>query len=83
MNMGFSDIFKDSNDINEKNVVGFSSFAMMSLFALVDIVTGIWGKELVISEYIYNSFLFITLGSFGISEVGKVFGKKNKEENND
>jgi len=81
--MGFSDIFKDSNDINEKNVVGFSSFAMMSLFALVDIVTGIWGKGLVISEYIYNSFLFITLGSFGISEVGKVFGKKNKEENND
>ena len=78
--MGFSDIFKDSNDINEKNVVGFSSFAMMALFALVDIVTGIWGKELVISEYIYNSFLFITLGSFGISEVGKVFGKKNKED---
>jgi hypothetical protein len=80
MNMGFNDIFKDSNDINEKNVVGFSSFAMMALFALVDIVTGIWGKELVISEYIYNSFLFITLGSFGISEVGKVFGKKNKED---
>jgi len=80
MNMAFSDIFKDSNDINEKNVVGFSSFAMMALFALVDIVTGIWGKELVISEYIYNSFLFITLGSFGISEVGKVFGKKNKED---
>jgi len=78
--MGFNDIFKDSNDINEKNVVGFSSFAMMALFALVDIVTGIWGKELVISEYIYNSFLFITLGSFGISEVGKVFGKKNKED---
>jgi hypothetical protein len=52
----------------------------MALFALVDIVTGIWGKELVISEYIYNSFLFITLGSFGISEVGKVFGKKNKED---
>jgi len=78
--MAFSDIFKDSNDINEKNVVGFSSFAMMALFALVDIVTGIWGKELVISEYIYNSFLFITLGSFGISEVGKVFGKKNKED---
>ena len=78
--MGFNDIFKESNDINEKNVVGFSSFAMMALFALVDIVTGIWGKELVISEYIYNSFLFITLGSFGISEVGKVFGKKNKED---
>jgi hypothetical protein len=73
--MAFSDIFKDSNDINEKNVVGFASFAMMAIFAITDIVTGIWGKELVISEYIYNSFLIITLGSFGISEIGKVLGK--------
>jgi hypothetical protein len=78
--MAFSDIFKDSNDINEKNVVGFASFAMMAIFAIVDIVTGIWGKELVISEYIYNSFLIITLGSFGISEVGKVFGKSKSAE---
>lgn len=78
--MAFSDIFKDSNDINEKNVVGFASFAMMAIFAIVDIVTGIWGKELVISEYIYNSFLIITLGSFGISEFGKVWSKKNKNE---
>ena len=78
--MAFSDIFKDSNHINEKNVVGFASFAMMAIFAIVDIVTGIWGKELVISEYIYNSFLIITLGSFGISEFGKVWSKKNKNE---
>jgi hypothetical protein len=33
--MGFiKDMFKDSNDINEKNVVGFASFAVMVLFAL-------------------------------------------------
>ena len=78
--MKFSDIFKDSNEINEKNIVGFLSFALMVVFALVDICTGIFGKELILQEYIYNSFLFITLGSFGISEIGKVINKKKKEK---
>ena len=77
--MAFKDIFKDSNDINEKSVVGFASFAIMVLFALADIVTGFVGKDLVVQEFIYNSFVIITLGSFGIAEVGKVFGKKNEE----
>ena len=76
--MSFRDIFKDSNDINEKSVVGFSAFAMMVIFALVDIITGIYGKELTIQEYIYNSFVIITLGSFGIAEIGKIWGKKDK-----
>ena len=43
--MAFRDIFKDSNDINEKSVVGFSAFAMMVVFAAVDIITGIFGKR--------------------------------------
>jgi len=76
--MAFRDIFKDSNDINEKTVVGFASFAIMTVFAIVDLVTGYFGKDLVINEFIYDSFLFITLGSFGIAELGNIFGKKNK-----
>ena len=79
--MAFKDLFKDDNNINEKSVVGFLSFAVMVIFAVLDIVTGIYGKELVIQDYIYNSFVIITLGSFGIAEVGKIFGKKNNEEN--
>ena len=75
--MSFRDIFKDENDINEKSVVGFGSFLVMVLFALVDIVTGVYGKELHIQEYIYNSFVIIALGSFGIAEAGKIFGKKD------
>jgi uncharacterized PurR-regulated membrane protein YhhQ (DUF165 family) len=75
--MSFRDIFKDENDINEKSVVGFGSFLIMVIFALVDIVTGIYGKELHIQEYIYNSFVIIALGSFGIAEAGKIFGKKD------
>ena len=78
--MAFRDMFKDNNDINEKNVVGFAAFAMMVVFALVDIVTGIYGKELHIQEYIYNSFVIIALGSFGIAEAGKIFGGKSKKE---
>jgi hypothetical protein len=74
--MAFKDIFKDSNDLNEKNIVGFASFAVMALFAGADIVTGIMGQELVIDDTVFNSFVIITLGSFGIAEVGKIFGKK-------
>ena len=79
--MAFKELFKDNNDINEKSVVGFASFTVMVIFAAVDIITGFYGEELVIQDYIYNSFVIITLGSFGIAEVGKIFGKKNNEEN--
>ena len=78
--MAFSKLFKDNNDINEKAVVGFASFAIMTLFAIVDLVTGYVGKDLVINEFIYDSFLFITLGCFGIAEIGQIFGKKNNKE---
>jgi len=74
--MAFRDIFKDDNDINEKNVVGFAAFLVMVIFAAVDIITGVAGKHLEIQEYIYNSFVIIALGSFGIAEAGKIFGNK-------
>ena len=77
--MAFKDIFKDENDINEKSVVGFSSFIVMVIFAVVDLVTGYIGKDLVINEFIYDSFLFITLGCFGIAELGNIFGNKSKK----
>ena len=73
--MAFTDIFKDENDINEKSVVGFSAFTIMTIFALVDLATGYFGKDLVINEAIYNSFVIITLGSFSIAGLEK-FAKK-------
>ena len=76
--MAFKDIFKDENDINEKSVVGFASFVIIVLFALVDLITGYVGKDLVINEFIYNSFVWIVLGSFGIAEAGKIFGGKKE-----
>ncbi len=78
--MPFKDIFKDSNDLNEKNIVGFGSFAIMSVFAAADIVTGILQQPLTISDTIFNSFVIITLGSFGIDGVTKIFNKDKKED---
>ena len=75
--MAFKDIFKDDNTINEKNVIGFLSFAVMVIFATADIVTGFLGKDLVVQEFIYNSFVIITLGSLGIAGLEK-FAKKRK-----
>jgi len=68
-------IFKDENDYNEKSIIGFASFAVMTLFAVVDLGTGIVGKDLVINDMVYNSFVFITLGSFGIAGAEKVLKK--------
>jgi hypothetical protein len=77
--MAFKDIFKDKNDYNEKSIVGFASFAVMAVFAGADITTGILGKTLEISDTIFNSFVIITLGSFGIAEAGKIFGKRKEK----
>ena len=69
-------LFKDNNDINEKSVIGFISFLVMVMFALTDLLTGYLGKDLVINEFIYDSFTLITLGCFGIAGVEKIFSKK-------
>jgi len=71
------DLFKDDNEYNEKAIIGFISFALMCVFGIVDLVLGIAGVELVVNDYIYNSFVWVTLGSFGIAGAEKVY--KNKE----
>jgi len=68
-------IFKDNNEYNEKSIIGFGAFTIMVLFAMADVVTGLIGKDLVINDVVYNSFLFTTLGSFGIAGAEKVLKK--------
>tara|TARA_R100000655_G_scaffold29806_1_gene60243 strand:+ start:580 stop:813 length:234 start_codon:yes stop_codon:yes gene_type:complete len=71
-------LFKNKNDINEKNIIGFMSFGIMVLFAIIDLATGILymgyvgGGQLEINDTIYNSFVMVTLGCFGISAFEKV-----------
>jgi hypothetical protein len=67
----FSQIFKDNNEYNEKTIIGFMSFAIMTLYSLFDIITGIYGIPLEIHEFVYESFMIITLGSFGIAGLEK------------
>ena len=74
------DLFKDNNDINEKSVVGFLSFICMVIALLVDLITGWLGKELLINEFIFNGFLVITLGAFGIASVDKFINKRKGEK---
>jgi hypothetical protein len=78
----FKSLFSDDNNINEKAVIGFGAFIMMVIFAIADIITGTLGKELIIQEFIFNSFLIMTLGCFGIASVDKYMNKKfgDKEE---
>jgi len=42
---------------------------------IVDLVTGYVGKDLIINEFVYDSFVFVVLGCFGISGIEK-FAKK-------
>jgi len=55
-------LFKEKNEINEKNVIGFMSFIVMTLFAIADLMTSLLAdKDLVINEVVYNSFVFCDL----------------------
>lgn len=76
--MSFASIFKDSNDYNEKTIIGFMSFAVMVFVMLADVITGWVGKDLVINPVIYNSFVIICLGSFGIAGIEKFAGKNGE-----
>ena len=73
--MSFKDIFKDNNQYNEKTIIGFLSFSIMVLVMLIDVASGIMGEDLVINDFTYNSFVLVTLGSFGIAGLEK-FAKK-------
>mgnify|MGYP001548854080 FL=1 len=67
----FIDIFKDDNSWNEKTIIGSTSFLVMIIVAIIDIATGLFGYELLVHEFIYNSFVIVTLGSFGIAGIEK------------
>ena len=69
--MGWTEIFKKSNDYDEKNVLGALSFGVMVAVMVADLVTGVMGTHLPLNEYVYNSFVIVTLGCFGISGIEK------------
>ena len=68
-------IFKNDNEWNEKTVVGFIAFLIMCAIMVADLVTGLIGKDLIVNEFLYDSFTLIVLRCFGIAGLEK-FAKK-------
>jgi hypothetical protein len=60
-----------TTQLNEKSVVGFIAFFMLCVALAVDLITGAYGNPLVINEFIFDGFMVIVLGSFGIASVDK------------
>lgn len=75
------DLFNDDNSINEKAVVGFIAFFMLVVSLIVDLVTGWLGRELLINRFIFDGFMVITLGAFGIASVDKWINKTKGKDN--
>ena len=80
MKQFFKNLFDDSNTINEKSVVGFTAFIMMVVTLIADIVTGIMGKIMPIHEFVFDGFMVIVLGAFGIASVDKFINKRKGNE---
>ncbi len=74
------DLFDDANTVNEKAVVGFIAFIMLVIALVVDLVTGYDGNPLVINEFIFDGFMVIVLGAFGIASVDKFINKRKGAE---
>lgn len=78
MKQFIKDLFNDDNSINEKAVIGFIAFFMMIITLTVDIITGVIGREMPIHEFIFDGFMVITLGAFGIASIDKWINKGPK-----
>lgn len=68
--MKFLDLFKANNNIDERNVVGFLAMVVFVLISLAEVTLNIFGVSYVTNPLIYDSLLWIILGSFGISVIG-------------
>jgi hypothetical protein len=75
MKQFLKDLFNDSNSINEKAVIGFAAFLMMTIFAIADIITGAMNMPLLVNEFIFDSFKILTIACFGIASVDKFINK--------
>jgi hypothetical protein len=80
----FRELISDDNKINEQAFVGVVAFFAMAFILIVDVITGILGNELIIKEFIFDGFMILTLGAFGITTAGRILSlkKKNKDEDN-
>ena len=76
----FRELISDDNNINEQAFVGVISFFAMVFVLTVDVITGVLGNELIIKEFIFDGFMLLTLGAFGITTAGRIMSLKKKKE---
>jgi len=76
----FRELISDDNNINEQAFVGVVSFFAMVFVLMTDVITGIIGNELIIKEFIFDGFMILTLGAFGITTAGRIMSLKKKAE---
>jgi hypothetical protein len=74
----FRELISEDNKINEQAFVGIISFFAMVFVLIIDVITGIVGNELIIKEFIFDGFMLLTLGAFGITTAGRILSLKNK-----
>jgi hypothetical protein len=79
----FRELISENNNKNEQAFVGLVSFFAMIFVLMIDVITGILGKELIIKEFIFDGFMTLTLGAFFINTLKNVMGKKIPSSENE
>jgi hypothetical protein len=75
-------LLSDKSPLNPTVFIGVCAFGVMSIFALADVGTGLFGKELVITDVVYHAFVGVVAGAFLGGTITTVAGNKNiKDEN--
>jgi hypothetical protein len=76
----FRELISDDNDINEQAFVGVVAFFSMLFILCVDVITGVFNQHLLIKQFIFDGFMILTLGAFGITTAGRIMSSKKKVE---
>ncbi len=64
----------------EDKVQETSTWSDLGKGLMADITTGIMGKEMPIHEFVFDGFMVIVLGAFGIASVDKFINKRKGNE---
>jgi hypothetical protein len=76
MKKWIKDLFDDSNSINEKSVIGFIAFFALLIVLFVDLISKYLGNAVVLTEFIFDGFILIVFGAFGIASIDKWLNKR-------
>jgi uncharacterized membrane protein len=76
----FRELISKNNNIDEQAYVGVVSFYMMIVVLLVDVITGIMAKELIIKEWIFEGFLGLTVGAFFINSAKSIMHSRKAKK---